>query len=66
MKLKLSLALSFLAVQVFSQDIEKFYSELNPSVVTILVKENKLVTLSVACPEAAKLCLSNKNSMEIY
>ncbi|MFL2662701.1 MAG: flagellin lysine-N-methylase [Alphaproteobacteria bacterium] len=29
-------------------------------------KENKLVTLSVACPEAARLCLSNKNSMEIY
>lgn len=44
MKLKLSLALSFLAVQLFSQDIEKLYSELNPSVVTILVKENKLVT----------------------
>ena len=29
-------------------------------------KENKLVTLSVSCPEAARLCLSNKNSMEIY
>ena len=29
-------------------------------------KKNKLVTLSVSCPEAARLCLSNKNSMEIY
>lgn len=43
MKLKLSLALIFLVLQLFSQDIEKLYSELNPSVVTILVKENKLV-----------------------
>ena len=43
MKLKLSFALSFLVVQLFSQDIERLYSELNPSVVTILVKENKLV-----------------------
>ena len=43
MKLKLVFALSFLASQLFSQDIEKLYSELNPSVVTILVKENKLV-----------------------
>ncbi len=44
MRLKLTLAISFLVVQLFSQDIEKLYSELNPSVVTILVKENKLVT----------------------
>ena len=28
-------------------------------------KENKLVTLTMSCPEAARLCLSNKNSMEI-
>ena len=43
MKLKLTIAISFLAIQLFSQDIERLYSELNPSVVTILVKENKLV-----------------------
>jgi serine protease Do len=43
MRLKLTIAISFLALQLFSQDIEKLYSELNPSVVTILVKENKLV-----------------------
>lgn len=29
-------------------------------------KENKLVTLTMSCPEAARLCLSNKNSMEIF
>ena len=27
--------------------------------------ENKMQTLSMSCPEAARLCLSNKNSMEI-
>ena len=27
--------------------------------------ENKLQTLSMSCPEAARLCLSDKNSMEI-
>ena len=43
MKLKLTIAISFLAIQLFSQDIERLYSELNPSVVTILVKENKLL-----------------------
>jgi len=33
---------------------------------TISFVENKLVTLSMSCPEAARLCLSNKNSMEIF
>ena len=28
-------------------------------------KENKLQTLTMSCPEAARLCLSDKNSMEI-
>ena len=28
-------------------------------------KENKMVTLTMSCPEAARLCLSDKNSMEI-
>lgn len=32
-----------MATQLFSQDVEKLYDQLNPSVVTILVKENKLI-----------------------
>ncbi len=36
-------ALTFVVSQSFAQDIEKLYEELYPSVVTILVKENKLV-----------------------
>ena len=43
MKIKLMLLVSFLSAQVFGQDIEKLYDQLNPSVVTIIVKENKLV-----------------------
>jgi len=43
MKTYLLLALTFVMSQTFAQDIEKLYAELNPSVVTILVKENKLV-----------------------
>lgn len=44
MKFKISIVLSLFVVQMFAQqDIEKLYTQLNPSVVTIVVKENKLV-----------------------
>jgi len=46
MKTNLLFALTFIVGQSFAQNIEKLYAKLNPTVVTILVKENKLVEAS--------------------